>query len=94
MIDEQIHDSLLSMISDGLPEGVMLNEHNFDSNSSVYEIIIDNEIIFVSENSIKYKNEEYFPEINVLYSYLEMEIHGDDIVQDENSLENILSSFK
>ena len=53
MIDEQIHDSLLSMISGGLPEGVMLNEFKFAAKSYVYEIIIDNEFFFVTENCIR-----------------------------------------
>ena len=93
-MDNIIHDELLNLITDGISEGVRLNETKFDNSYSIYEMIIENQVIFVSPDSIGYNGSEYYPDINVLYSRLELEFHGDKMVVVTTELNEILGSFK
>ena len=89
-VDDVIHDKLLDLISTS--DDIGLAEIVAMSGRRSFEINLDGELIFVTEDSIIYKTEKYTPEFNVLYHYIDMELNGGK--PHEETLEDILEKFK
>ena len=90
MNDEELHDELLHLVQ--MNDGITFKQKITYDNELVFEIHIENAIIYVSEECIKYNNDEIFPSINVLYNYIDMELNGSRYPS--NDLQNILEQFK